>query len=557
MVEALVISPNARLDPALRDQYAQSGLAHLLSISGLHVGFLAAWVGVVLGLLGIRPARRLALTVVALLGYIWILGFPAPATRAGVMFLLLAVARWRERVVAPRGLIGVTVLVLLLCDPWAIASVGAWLSVSAVGAVIWAGRAAERLPRLARLVAPAVAATLVTAPITALAFGTVAPIGIAANLVAIPLAGVVVPGLVAALAASWVAPPLAPLFAAGSGFGLALVDAIARAAARVPGGHVVMEAGWPAAGLWLGVGAAAWWLWRAPRRPALIAARLAFIATLTVWAGVAGAARPSLDACHCLTVHFLDVGQGDAALLRTPAGRWVVIDGGPRTLSGDAGRRVVVPSLRRAQAGGVAVVVATHGDADHLGGIPAILEAFPPRLVLEPGEPLGRPLYLEFLAAVEASGAAYRAARAGDRIELDSVTLEVLSPDSALLALPLDVNEHGVVLRVSYGAVRLLFQADAGLPVEARLAGKAGAVELLKVGHHGSKSATSDAWLAELAPRTAVISVGRHNNYGHPAPAVLARLARHGIRILRTDQDGTITFTTEGQRENSDVRHQN
>src|SRR3989449_4604993 len=102
--------------------------------------------------------------------------------------------------------------------------------------------------------------------------------------------------------------------------------------------------------------------------------------------------------------------------------------------------------------------------------------------------------------------------------------LEVLSPDSTLLALPLDVNEHGVVLRVTYGAVRLLLQADAGLPVEARLAGRVGPVELLKVGHHGSRPATSDAWLSELAPREALVTVGRRHPYRHPALEVLARL---------------------------------
>jgi len=559
MVEALVIDPQARLEPRLRDEYAQSGLAHLLSISGLHVGFLAAWLGVVLSPLRLRVPRRLAVTSAVLVAYIWILGFPAPAVRSAIMFLLYAVARWRERVVAPRGLLGLTVLLLLLCDPWAIESVGAWLSVGAMGAVIWAGRAAERLHRVARLVAPSVAATLLTAPITAYAFGTVAPIGVLANLVAIPLAGVVVPGLVVTLAVSWIAPSLAALFAAGAGLGLALLDGVARVAAALPGGHVVMEAGWQAAVVWLGVAVVAWWLWHSPRRPWLFAGRIAFVATLVAWSGVAGAVTPSLDACRCLTVHFLDVGQGDAAALRTPAGRWVVIDGGPRNPTGDAGRRVVVPFLRRERAasGGVALVVATHGDADHLGGLPAVIGTFPPQLVLEPGEPLGRPLYVEFLAAVEESGARYRAARAGDRIDIDGVTLDVLSPDSAWLALPLDVNEHGVVLRVTYGSVRLLFQADAGLPVEGRLAGRVGAVDILKVGHHGSRSATSDAWLTELAPRTAVISVGRHNSYGHPAPEVLARLAQHGITILRTDRDGSITVATDGQRDHMKIQHEN
>jgi len=556
LVEALVIAPGVPLDPEVRERYARAGLAHLLSISGLHVGFLAVWLGVCLGLAGARGSHRLWATAAVVTGYIWLLGFPAPATRSGIMLLLDGVARWRERVVAPRGVLSLTALLLLVADPWALQSVGAWLSLGAVGAVIWAGRAAAGLPRWARLVAPSVAATLFTAPISALAFGTVAPIGVLANLVAIPLAGVAVPGLVLALVCSWVLPSLATLLAAGSGLGLALLDLVARAAAAVPGGHVVMIAGWRAGIVWLGVAAAAWWLWHSPRRRWVLTARIAFAAGVASWTWAASAGGRSLDACDCLTVHFLDVGQGDAALLRTPAGRWVVIDGGPLTPAGDAGRRVVIPFLRRAGAGSVALVVATHGDADHLGGIPAIIDGFRPGLVLEPGEPLGRPLYLEFLATVEASGAHYRKARAGDRITLDGVTLDVLSPDSALFALPLDVNEHGVVVRVTYGGVRLLFQADAGLPVEAHLAGRVGPVELLKVGHHGSRSATSDQWLTELAPREAVISVGRHNNYGHPAPEVVARLARHGIAILRTDRDGTITFTTQGQRENTDVRRQ-
>jgi len=554
LVDALVIARRTELDPAVRERFAQAGLAHLLVIAGLHVGFLVGWLALCLALCHIPPSCRRWLCVAALVGYVWLLGVPAPAARAAVMLLIDTIARWRQRVVAPRGLLALTALTLCVADPWAAQSVGAWLSFAAVGAVTWAARATASLPRVVRLVAPSVAATILTAPITALAFGTVAPIGVLANLVAIPVAAVTVPGLVLSLVASWIAPVAAPTLAAGSGAGLALLDLIARGAAAVPGGHVVMIAGWSAALLWAAIAVAAWWLWNAPRRRGLIAARLAFLSALIVAASFRGAF--SVDECRCLTVHFLDVGQGDAAVLRTPAGRWIVIDGGPRSPQGDAGRSVVIPALRRAGAQSVAVVVSTHADADHLGGLPAVVSAFPPALVLEPGEPLGRPLYLEFLADVERSGARYRAARAGDRLTLDGVTVEVLSPDTAWMSVPVDVNDHGVVLRVSYGRTRLLFQADAGLPVEARLAGRVGRVDLLKVGHHGSHSATSEAWLDELNPREAVISVGRHNNYGHPAPEVVSRLARHGITILRTDRDGTITLTTDGNSETTNIRCQ-
>src|SRR5207244_1942122 len=391
---------------------------------------------------------RMATAAVVLVAYLWLIGFPAPALRAVAMLVLSDVARIRQRIVAPAGTLSVAALIVLLIDPWAMRAVGAWLSIAAMGAVIWADRAFRGRALWLRLVAPSIAAALLTAPISALAFGTVAPIGVLANLVAIPLSAVVVPGLALALALSWVAKGLATLVAAGSGLGLALLDLVARGAAAVPGGHVTMMAGWQAAVLWAGVATLAWWLWHSPRRPWLIAARIAFASTVLVATSLKDAF--ALDDCVCLTVHFLDVGQGDAAALRTPHGRWIVIDGGPRIPGDDAGRRVVVPFLRRQGVERLAVAVATHGDADHLGG----------------------------------------------------------------------------------------------LPVEARLAGRLGRVELLKVGHHGSRSATSDAWLDELAPREAVISVGRRNRYGHPTPEVLGRLARHGITVLRTDERGTITFST-------------
>ena len=554
LVDALVIGGQTNLDRGVRERYARAGLAHILSISGLHVGFFAAWLALLLRLAGVPPRPRVAVGIVAVVAYCWLLGFPAPATRAGVMLLVDGVARWRQRVVAPRGTVALSALVLLIIDPWSMHSVGAWLSVAAIAAVIWADRAV-REPAALRLVAPAIAATLVTAPITAFTFGTVAPIGVLANLVAIPLGAIAVPGVIIALIVATFAAPVAALIAAGSGLALALLDLVAGAAAAVPGGHVVAIPGWPAALTWCGILALAWWLWDAPRRRWVIAARVAAALVVLVWSSLVPLGPRDRDGV--LTVHFLDVGQGDAEALRTPAGHWILIDGGPRTPAGDAGRRIVLPFLRRLGAGALALVVATHGDADHLGGLPAVLEALPPAVVLEPGEPLGRPLYLEFLADVEQDRASWHPARAGDRVELDGVRFEVLSPDSVWAAQPEDVNEHGVVLLVTYGSTRLLFQADAGLPVEARLAGRVGHVDVLKVGHHGSRSATSDAWLDELTPDEAVISVGAHNTYGHPAPEVVARLLQHHVTTFRTDQLGTITYTTDGHRGQFQFRRHN
>ena len=551
LVDALVIGRMAEVDAGVRERYSRSGLAHLLSISGLHVGFLAAWLALVLTRLRLSPSARFGASSLLVLGYVWLLGWPAPAARAALMLAIDGLSRLRQRVTAPRGSIALAVLVLLLVDPGALRSVGAWFSVGAVAAVIWGARATVGRHLAVRLLVPSVAATLITAPVSALVFGVVAPIGIALNLVAIPLGSLVVPGLGVALVVSWIAEPLGTLFAAGSGLGLALLDLIAGIGARIPGGHVVHAAGPGPAALWSGIALFAWWLWHAPRRRWVILGRCTLVAAIASWALVFRTV--SLDDCRCLTVHFLSVGQGDAVVLRTPANRWLVIDGGPRMGGRDAGRAVVVPFLRRQGVDSLAVVIATHGDADHLGGLPAVIETFPPVWVLEPGEPLPRPLYLEFLATVEASGAHWRPARAGDRLTIDGVELLVLSPDSAWAAAPMDPNEHSVVLLVTFEGERALLTGDAGLPVERRLAGRVGPVRVFKVGHHGSRSATSDAWLDELRPREAVISVGKRNGYGHPAPDVIERLEQRGIPVRRTDRDGTITIVLGGQRGSADI----
>jgi competence protein ComEC len=257
------------------------------------------------------------------------------------------------------------------------------------------------------------------------------------------------------------------------------------------------------------------------------------------------AAAVTADGPGLLALHFLAVGQGDAAVVRTPHGRWIVIDGGPRAPGVDAGGRRVVRLLRGRAVRRLDVVVASHGDADHLGGLPAILRAVPAGIVLEPGEVLGRPLYREWLAAVGRGGARWHRARAGERLVVDGVELLVWHPDSAWLAQRLPANENSVVLSLEYGRFRAVFPGDAGLPMEGERAAAIGDVTLLKVGHHGSRSASGPGWLAALRPELCVVSVGR-NHYGHPDRGVLAALREAGCATWRTDQGGDVVVETNG-----------
>jgi competence protein ComEC len=194
----------------------------------------------------------------------------------------------------------------------------------------------------------------------------------------------------------------------------------------------------------------------------------------------------------------------------------------------------------------VALVVASHGDEDHLGGLPAVVHAFPPALVLEPGEPLPKPSYRRWLAAVAEAGSRWRAARAGDSIVVDGVVVRVLHPDSAWMTRGLPANENGVVAAIEYGAFRALMTGDAGLPFEAAEAGRLPRAALLKVAHHGSIGATGPALVAAVRPRICVVSVGP-NHFGQPDPRVLAALRRSGCDVFRTDADGAVTVETDGR----------
>jgi competence protein ComEC len=233
--------------------------------------------------------------------------------------------------------------------------------------------------------------------------------------------------------------------------------------------------------------------------------------------------------------------------LRTPAGHWVLIDAGPASDRGDAGRRVVVPFLLRHGARELTVAFVSHAHADHLGGVPSVLERFRAGIVIEPGEPVADPLYHGFLDELATEVIPWRRGRRGDRFVLDSVQFTILHPDRDWSGWGEDINEDSLVLLVEYGSFQALFAGDAGFPAERELRNRTRPVDLLKVGHHGSRGSTGGEWLDSLRPLAAVVSVGG-NNYGHPSPETLERLRRRRIAVWRTDRDGSVTVTTDGRR---------
>ena len=551
LVDALLFDRRGAIDRATRDRFAASGLVHLLSISGFHVGLIVGWVLVLLRAARIGRERAWILSTLVGAAYVAWLGWPAPATRAAALATLMCLARVRQRVVRWDVLLAATALVVLLVDPWALTDLGAWLSVASLWGATVAVRWSDRrcgTGMFARTLSGSVGATIATAPLTAGAVGSVAVAGVALNFVGIPGAAVAVPAVLGSVLLAPVWHGGAEALAAGGGGLLAILDRIAAWGAAIPYGHFTVETGVRGVLPWAAVFGIAWWCIssRATRAVALTRAVAAIGAVL--WIGVGSAAwGTGLSATRGLTLIFLDVGQGDAAAIRTPRGAWVVVDAGPAGEGRDAGRSVVAPFLAAQGVRRIEALFLSHAHLDHYGGMPALLDRFEVGRFFEPGEAIGDPGYQGLLAEVGASGAEWHAFRRGDSLAVDGVTIVALHPDTAWAEWGLDLNEDSAVLLVRYGEFEALLAGDAGLPAESDLAGQVGDVELLKVGHHGSAGASGARWLAELRPEVAVVSVGRGNRYHHPSAEALRRLGGAGSDIWRTDEQGSVQVWTDGR----------
>ncbi|HEU4523565.1 MAG TPA: DNA internalization-related competence protein ComEC/Rec2 [Gemmatimonadales bacterium] len=550
VVDALILGRRGGIDVGLQDGFARSGLVHLLSISGFHVGLVTAWVFLLCRLA--RMSRSVALVVAAgaSAGYVVFLGWPAPAARAAVLAVALARCRTRQRHVQANALLSATCLAVLAVDPWASLDLGGWLSAAALWGATrfthWSDRAVGT-GFWARTAASSLGATLATAPITAAFLGSVALAGLLLNFPAIPVAALAVPGVLASLVLLPVWASGAEALAAGAGLGLHLLEICAAAGAALPVGYFAMEPSSPAAVLpW--VAALGLALWIMAKRNTLHEAgrRLGWCVAAALWLRLAPVQLfASADGGGGLALHFLDVGQGDGALVRTPAGRWLAIDAGPVSGRDDAGRRVVAPFLERHGVQGLAAILVSHAHADHMGGVPSLLRRFAVGALIEPGAPVSDPSYGALLSDLDSAGIPWHPARAGEGFTLDGVRFTVLHPRPGWSEWGEDVNEDSLVLLVEYGNFQALFTGDAGFPAEAALRGTVRPVDLLKVSHHGSRGSTGGELHDSLRPLTAVISVGR-NDYGHPAPETLARLERRRVPVLRTDQVGTISVRTNG-----------
>jgi len=546
------------LPPELRAEFQDTGTVHVLVTAGLHLGVVAA-----LALVAFRGLRvgRVAASL-ATIALVWLYaaftGDHLPAIRAATMlsFALLAHAAGREAF--SWNALAAAAIAIALTHPAAVLSVSFGLSFGCVAAIFAFARplahALERYgtPRaVAELFGVAIAAQLGTWPLSAAAFLVIAPYAPLANAAVVPAVGVaMLLGFLALLCA-----PIPPLAAIANNLLTSVLEWIVGAVhvvSALPGAHVVATPPPP------------WTL-------ATYAAALAIAGRLVALARPRGAV--ALVACasalclwpprlpnHHLRIDAIDVGQADALLIRTPAGHAYLVDAGGRLEHGganagaseaeDVGERIVVPFLLREGVHRVDAILLSHPHGDHAGGVAPVLRLLGANAFADSGQAYPGHAYNDALAAARDERVPLLEPRGGAVWHTDDgVTFRFYGPTVPFITGSRnDINNNSLVFRMEYGRFRMLFVGDAGAETEERLlaANDALRADVLKVGHHGSAYGTTLEFLRAVSPHAAIVSVGRHNLFGHPAPSTLAALRAANVAIHRTDQDGAVSVESDG-----------
>jgi competence protein ComEC len=541
VVAGILLGEDEGLDSSLRDSFRASGLYHLLAVSGQNVAYVVAGALLLAWLLGLPRAVGEAGALAAVSGYVLAVGWQPSVVRAGVAGSLASLAWLCGRARDRWYFLLVGGAVLLAWNPYALLDPGFQLSFAAVAAIfvlvprlqMWL----EGYPvpvRLATVIAVSTACGVVTAPILMTHFGYVPLYSVASNALAAP---VVAPLLGLALVCSAL-DPLLPAAAGALAWLNGWLAAYLAGVARLFGGlpHAQL-ASWKAlVGVCGAVGLFALFARlpppRGPRAPAL-AALLALV--LVGWRLRPEHAPPPPTG---LRITFLDVGQGDSALIQVPEGA-VLVDEGPPEAH-------VATQLESLGVHRLTAAVLTHPQRDHVGGAAGVIDDLQVGLLLDPGIPAPSADERAARTSARRHGVRVVLARAGDAFRLGRLRIRVLWPDGPGTQGE-DPNQHAIVLLVSYGRIDALLTADAESDVTLRL--HPPPVELLKVAHHGSTDEGLRDLLVRLRPRVAVISVGAHNDYGHPAATTIATLDRvAGLSLYRTDEDGRVTIESDGRR---------
>jgi competence protein ComEC len=547
LLEGLLIGERRQLPPTLLADFRRAGVYHVLAISGFNVALVAGSVFLLLRLARIPGPLAAGVALATLLAFAAVVGGQPSVLRATVMGGLFLAAGLLGRESRVWNSLAAALLVLLALDPGSLAEPGLQLSFAATAGLLHLGpwtraRLTPWCPGpIASVLAVSVGAQLGVTPVMLLHFGQLSPLGVVANLLVVPLAGLLTTGGVLTLALATLSDAIAHLLFQSLWLLLVLLRVIVRGFAALPGAIVYVS---PPPSLAVAAAGLALLVlpWARGHAAALGTAALA------LGAGLATIAAAWPDGLARVVV--LDAGQGEAILVRAPDGRALLVDtGGGGPGRGDRGERVIVPVLRRLGLRRLTALALTEGAADHAGGLAGLLDGMPIDEVWIPAGSEGA----AWLDPVVASGIPCRLLARGDRLWVGSLLVTVLHPARVALAGEPGsgdrVREEPLLLRVEWGLFAAVLATGTGT-AEATTLGGGLPLEatVLKVSGNGSRRGSPPEFLAAVGPRLAAIPVGARNPFGHPSADVLTRLGAVGARVYRTDRDGAIDIRSDGAR---------
>ncbi len=558
LCKALLLGDRSGFSLEFNEQVKLTGLSHIFALSGLNVGLVASLVWLFAVMLGLPFNLRLWLCLLSVVFYVALgLGIPS-LMRAGIMCSVFLIGHLLHRKAQPLNIVGTAAFLELLWRPMDLVDIGFQLSYLAVlGMVltyIWLRAVATKTFGHKLASKPAIRSTLDvgfatfgaqigTLPLLAAVFGTIPFIGLLANLVAVPAFAVLLWWEILFLAMV----PVSSTIAASVG---ASINAFAEALhmfvewfSAIPGAS--LRSGYLSpialAGVFLGLGIA-WgqlkiFSWKKASIGALI------VLNALVWPQVFQWKEARFE------IYVLDVGNGDAILLRSPQGKTMLIDTGPAYGFWDASWRIL-PAMKSVGVERLDALVLTHAEMDHIGGAKAIIAQFPVQAVYMNGIPRTTQVYQKLLAEMSEQELENNQLEAGEILTaLHPFPVRVLSPDSIWLSKGDNQNQRSLVLRVDVGKTTALFTADVDSVTEKRLLvwGDLLQSDFLKLPHHGSKTSSSSQFLEAVNPQVAAITAGRRNPHGHPSNIVTERLDRLGIPYHVTGAEGTLLWTSDGK----------
>lgn len=559
VMEGALFGSTGKIGFESKNDFALTGVIHILSVSGYHVALLVGACIFIGRVLNLTLKTTNLLVIIVTFFYITMTGTSPPVVRAAVMAWVIILARTSKRNHDWISSISIAALVILLWNPQTLFNAGFQLSFLATWGLFYLAPLLNRiftfLPYLGQAVGVTMAAQLAVLPITSYYFSYFSLISVLANLIIVPLISLAMLFASVAMFGGLVWLPLADILNVSTAVFLYIALKAAHLMAEMP--FSVISIKQPSLSVIFGFYIILIGLIEAVRNREMFlrlkviwykyAARIILagltLAAIFLWAGI------FYNENGKLVVTFLDIGQGDAAFIRSPGGKNIVLDTGGKEKtdksSFDPGERILVPFLRRQGVNSVDLMILSHPHADHIQSAETVLKYMNVDTLIINPQFSEYPDGLRLVEKFRENGTEIREMVGGETLLFDgSISVEALQPAEAG---PVDENNDSLVIRLGYGDFQVLFTGDAEKPaLEKVLACSELEADIVKIPHHGARN----AWLKELytkvKPDLAVISVGEHNSYGHPSGEVLDGLGSLRIPVLRTDRDGAVVVSSDG-----------